>query len=437
MPPTFTRRQLLAATAGAVLARPGRAATPEAGLRWLPAHAYHIPSRYTTEESGYQSLGEGKDGKLYIGAAKYGFNAYLLEFDPHSEELEVAIDVMKTIGSSVTGFAAQAKIHTPDVCAPSGRIYCGSKQGYPKEGEKRDDYPGGYPLVFDPKTRSVKAYPIPFPHCGVISHVPDEARRISYISTCDDARPEESSHFMVLDWKTETYRDLGDLHRSFAYIQRDYRERALHVARDARVGAYDPASQQLTMLKMTLDGRRPEPGSFLWENHPLELGMSPEGKTLYMLPLSENALYIADLTRPDDDLPLRRFAPMLSGAPEKGTDCRAVDVDRHGIVWAVVRQDLPEGKFAHHLVRFDPRRGQSRDLGVLYVTNPDYENFTDAEGKPKPWHHGFWTTSDGKLTPLHAHMAIKAARDGTVWVTIIAPFTLLRLTPETLKHALA
>jgi hypothetical protein len=128
---------------------------------------------------------------------------------------------------------------------------------------------------------------------------------------------------------------------------------------------------------------------------------------------------------------------MLPGAPEKGTDCRAVDVDGHGIVWAVIRQDLPEGKFAHHLVRFDPRRGQSQDLGVLYVTNPDYESFTDAEGKPKPWRHGFWTTSDGKLTPLHAHMATKAARDGTVWVTIIAPFTLLRLSPETLKRALA
>lgn len=394
-----------------------------------------LPSEYTTEESGYQSLGEGKDGRIYIGTAKYGHNAYLLEFDPRTERFAVAIDTMKTIGSTATGFAAQAKIHSHNVLGPSGKIYCASKQGYPKDGEKRTDYPGGYPLVYDPATRLTTAYPIPIPHHGVISHVADEARGLSYVSTCDDARPVESTHFMVLDQKTRKYRDLGDMARSYAYLQRDYRDRALHLASEARVGAYDPVAGKLTMLRMTVEGRRPEAGSFLYDNHPLMPGTSPDGKTLYLLPMSENALYLGDLTRRGDELPLRRVAPVLPGAPGKGTDCRAMDVDRHGNVWAMMRQDLPGGKFAHHLVRYDPKAGRSRDLGVLYVTNPDFVQFTDGEGKPKPWHHGFWTTPDGKLTPLHHHMGVKAGRDGTVWVTLIAPFTLLRITPEALRRA--
>jgi hypothetical protein len=427
----LTRRDLLRFSAGALLADGALAQdTP----KWLPAKAYHIPSRYTTEESGYQSLGEGKDGRLYIGAAKYGHNAYLLAFDPRSDQFSVAIDTMKTIGSSATGFAAQAKIHSHNICAPSGKIYCGSKQGYPKDGEKRTDYPGGYPLVYDPATGLTKAFPIPIPHCGIISHVPDETRGLSYISTCDDARPVETTHFVVLDHKTGEYLDLGDMARSYAYIQIDHRGRALHLASKARVGTYDPETRKLEMLQMTVDGKAPEPGSNLYDNHPLMPGVSPDRKTLYLLPMSENALYIGDLTRKDGTLPLRRVAPVLADAPlaGTGTDCRAMDVDREGNVWATVKHDA---RNYHHLCRYDVRRSEWKDFGVLYVTNPDFVEFKDAAGKVKPWHHGFWTTPDGKLTPLHHHMAMKATRDGTVWVTIIAPFTLLRVTPAALKQS--
>jgi hypothetical protein len=439
----LTRRQTvqagflgLAGLAGA--ARPsgsgaaGRRGDPP-GLRWLPARAYHVPSEYTTEESGYQSLGEGKNGRVYLGAAKYGFNAYLIEFDPASGAMRVAIDVMKAVGSHAAGFAAQAKIHTHLPVGPSGKIYCGSKQGYPKEGEKRTDYPGGYPLVYDPATGATRVYPIPVPHQGIISHAPDEARGLAYVSTCDDGRPVEVSHFLVLDLKSGRYRDLGDMARSYAYIQVDYRSRALHLASEARIGAYDPATDRLTMLKMTFDGRRPAPGSFLWENHPLQPGISPDRKTLYLLPMSENALYLGDLTRDDGTVPLRRVAPVLPGANSVvPTDCRALDVDRHGRAWAMVRQTIPDFGMTHHLCRYDPREGRCRDLGVPYVTNPDYESFTDAAGKPKPWHHGFWTTPGGKLTARYYHMALKAAHDGTIYTTVIAPFTLLRLGPEVL-----
>src|SRR5260370_13185592 len=79
---------------------------------WLLGHAYKIPSQYTNQESGYFSIVEGHNGRLYIGAAKYGVNAYLIEFDPKTEAMRMVVDVHKTIGATATGFAAQAKIHT-------------------------------------------------------------------------------------------------------------------------------------------------------------------------------------------------------------------------------------------------------------------------------------------------------------------------------------
>lgn len=68
------------------------------------------------------------------------------------------------------------------------------------------------------------------------------------------------------------------------------------------------------------------------------------------------------------------------------------------------------------------------DLGVLAVKNPDFFDFGPGpDGKPKPWTHGFHRLPDGTLTPLHCHMALLVARDGTLYVTSIYPFTLLRI----------
>ena len=41
-----------------------------------------LPNALTNQGSGYFSIVEGKNGRLYIGTAKYGVNAYLVEFDP-------------------------------------------------------------------------------------------------------------------------------------------------------------------------------------------------------------------------------------------------------------------------------------------------------------------------------------------------------------------
>src|SRR5205085_10814220 len=175
---THTRRHrwwLLVVVLAVTCGWPAEAQNPEPP-RWLLGKAYHIPSEFTNQESGYFSIIEGKNGRLYIGCAKYGVNAYLVEFDPKSATFQMVLDVHKTIGSTATGFAAQAKLHTRNNVGASGRIYVGSKQGYPEKGEKRSDYLGGYVLTYDPATGKAEHFGIAKPRHGIISVMPDESR---------------------------------------------------------------------------------------------------------------------------------------------------------------------------------------------------------------------------------------------------------------------
>src|SRR5438874_5436245 len=131
---------------------------PPASLKYLWAKAYHIPPETTTEESGYFSLCEGRDGKIYIGCAAYGRDSYLVEFDPQTKAMRIVLDTHKLVGLPLTptGYAAQSKIHTRNFVGPSGRIYVGSKQGYPTRQEKAAGkiatYRGGYVMTYDPAT---------------------------------------------------------------------------------------------------------------------------------------------------------------------------------------------------------------------------------------------------------------------------------------------
>ncbi len=146
---------------------------PEA---WLWSTAYAIPEETTSEQSGYFSIVEGLNRRLYIGTAKYRHNAYLVEFDLATHAMKIVVDAQREIGTQATGFAAQAKVHTRNNVGPSGKIYFGTKQGYPAEGEKRSDYRGGYPMVFDPASGKTRVYDIPIPEQGIISLTPDESR---------------------------------------------------------------------------------------------------------------------------------------------------------------------------------------------------------------------------------------------------------------------
>jgi hypothetical protein len=401
----------------------GELPSPAFAADWLLAKAYKLPSEYTNQESGYFSIVEGQNGKLYIGSAKYGVDAYLLEFDPKTEKTKMVVDVHEVIGSKATGFAAQAKIHTRNnVGSITGRIYVGSKQGYPEKGESRDLYPGGYVLAHDPKTGKNAHFGIAKPKHGIISVMPDEENGVAYVSTCSDDRPIDHTHFMILDLKTKKYTDLGDMKHSYAFIVLDDQHRALHPVRGGIVARYDPKTKTLDKLTMTVDGK-PAPKELSKGDAIQNWDATADHKALFCVEMSTNQLYRFDLTAAGDALPGQSLGKLLPSA--KSTDCRALAVSPHGIVWmAVTEQGRPEGPM-FHLVSYTPGDAAPKDHGPVGIQNPDYVTLTGPDGKPKPWHHTLRKEKDGTLTPW-VPLGIAAAADGTPYVVTLAPFTLLQ-----------
>lgn len=398
------------------------------GERWLQATAYAVPKETSNQGSGYFSIVPGKNGKFYIGTAKYGVNAYLVEFDPKTKKMTLVVDCHKEIGTNLKGFAAQSKIHTRNNVGPSGKIYFGTKQGYPEKDEKRTDYPGGYPMVYDPETGKTKVYPIPIPHEGISSITPDESRGVAYISTCSDSRP-DNSHFMILDLKSGKYRDLIDCQHMYAFIVVDYKGRAYHPILGGDIARYDPTTDKLERLKQTIDGKPPTRESLLAlpESHPINWDISPDGKTLYAVAMSGNQLYAYDLTATGDTLPGRSLGVLVPGA--KSTDCRAMCVGDKGDVWASVTVPHKEVSNLCHLVRYRPGEAAPVDLGPVAISNPTYTEFTDKDGKPLPWHHGVKKLSDGTTVTAHVTLGIGQLPDGSVGIMAISPYTLLLVKP--------
>ena len=391
---------------------------------WLWSTAHAIPKETTSEGSGYFSIVEGSNGRIYIGTAKYRQNAYLVEFDPKKKTFRIVVDAQREIGTSPNGFAAQAKIHTRNNVGASGRIYFGTKQGYPREGEKRSDYPGGHPMVHDPGTGKTRVYPIPVEHQGIISITPDESRGVAYISTSSDERPVESTHFMRLDLKTGKYRDLMECHHMYAFIVLDSLGRAYHPILGGDVARFDPRTAKLERLVQTIDGRPPARESLLADprSHPINWDTAPDRKTLYAVAMSGNRLYRYDLTGAEKKLEGHTVGPLIPDASK--TDCRALCVGPDGTVWAGVAATFEDrGQFLH-LVSYRPGDPSTRDHGPIAIRNPDYTEFTDKEGQPLPWHHGVHRPTGGPLIPRYTIMGVCAARDSTVYVTTLYPFTL-------------
>ncbi|HTN77184.1 MAG TPA: hypothetical protein VL096_18115 [Pirellulaceae bacterium] len=396
---------------------------------WLKSVAHALPKETTSEGSGYFSIIEGLDHKLYIGTAKYGSNAYLVRFDPTDKSMRVVLDAQKEIGTAATGFAAQAKFHTRNNVGPSGKIYLATKQGYPKEGESRDSYAGGYPMVYDPATEKTRVYDIPIAKQGIISITPDESRGLAYISTCSDERPIESTHFMVLDLRTGKYRDLLDCRHLYAFIVVDHLGRAYHPILGGEIARFDPQQDKLTRLSQTIDGQPPTKESLLAlpEAHPINWDLSPDKKTLYAVAMSGNQLYSYDLTAAGESLAGKSLGKLIADAD--ATDCRALCVAANGTVWAGVAATFKDkGQFLH-VVSYRPGEKQPRDHGPIAISNPDYTTFVDAEQKPLPWHHGVVKAADSTLIPRYTVMGICASNDGKVYVTTLYPFTLHAIQP--------
>lgn len=419
--------------------------TASAPFRYVWAKAHHVRPESTTEESGYFSLCEGRNGRIYIGTAAYGRNAYLVEFDPAAEQMRIVLDTHKLLGLPLepTGYAAQAKIHTRNSVGPSGRIYLGSKQGYPtpverealKRGEKIAVYKGGYVMSYDPATDTAKSLGMPMPLTdqliaagrtegqGVIDVAADEARGLVYVITCEEQR------WLRYDVETREYRELGPILNGQPNTLIDAQGRATALTVDCGIARYDPVQDKVTIDPLLVDGKS-LPNYMGGERVAPDWRITPDGKTAYLQFLNDLRMFRVDLTsaagRPVVAVDLGN---RIEG---RNPDSRgSISIGPDGRVYSIVRIDNTTGfggGYVHHLVRHDPATGAMDDLGVFAIRNPDFFNFADPGDRPA---HGYHTFPDATLTPLHHMLAMIVTRDGVVYATVLYPFTLLEI--ETVK----
>lgn len=399
---------------------------PKAPFPYVWATAYHVLPGTHTDESGYFSLCEGHNGLIYVGTAAYGFNAYLVEFDPKTGKQRIVVDVNKVCGLTTPAkptYAAQSKIHTRNFVAPSGKIYVGSKQGYRRDKDDTADYPGGYVIVYDPKTDQAECLGMPYKGEGVNDVTADEKAGLVYVVTCED------HHWMILDLKTKQYREPDPNLRLTPYAQTllDHKGRAVVVTRDFKLARFDPATNKLEYLELASNGK--PVGQADDKLGPACWALTADARTAYLIRMSDSTLFRIDLTADGPKLPVADLGRMIEG---KNYDSRgSLIVGTDGKVHALVRIDN-ETKFGtgylHHLVTHDPKTGKMTDHGVVVVKNPDFFDWSPGkDGKPKPWTHGYHKLPDGTLTPLHVHMALIQTKNGTFYATTIYPFTLLRI----------
>jgi hypothetical protein len=406
--------------------------SPKAPFPYVWATAYHVLPGTYTDESGYFSLCEGHNGKIYVGTAAYGFNAYLVELDPKTGKQRIAVDVNKVCGLTTQGptYAAQSKIHTRNFVAPSGKIYVGSKQGYRRPDDRdKADYPGGYVMVYDPATDKAENLGMPYKGEGVNDVTADEKAGLAYVVTCED------HHWMILNLSEKRYSEPDPKLRLTPYAQTliDHKGRAVVVTRDFKLARYDPKEDTLEVLEFASDGK--PVGKADDKLGPACWAITADAKTAYLIRMSDSTLFRIDLAAAGAKLPVADLGRMLEG---KNFDSRgSLIVGTDGKVHALMRIDN-ETKFGtgylHHLVSHDPKTKKMTDHGVVAVKNPDWFDFGPGkDGKPKPWTHGFHKLPDGTYTPLHVHMALTQAKDGTLWGTSIYPFTVLRMEPKDVK----
>lgn len=420
----------------------------KAPFPYVNARAFHIPPETTTEESGYFSLNEGHNGKIYVGTAAYGKNSYLVEFNPVTEKMRIVFDTHKLVGQTTTGYAAQSKLHTRNFVGPSGKIYVGSKQGYPstaerealKRGEKIPVYQGGYVMTYDPATEKAENLGMPMPldakqvaagkteGQGVIDVTADEARGLIYVVTC------EEQHWMLYNMKTKTYRDLGPILRDQPNTLIDAQGRGTAITVDYQVARYDPATDKVTIDPLQVDGK--PFAEYLGANrvHP-DWRITPDGKTAYLQLLDDLRMFRVDLSGAvGKPVVATNLGNRLEGIhpDSRGSICLAPD----GRVYSAIRVDNSTGfgkGYLHHLVRHDPKTQAMEDLGVFAIRNPDFFDFTgpqaaNADGSLRP-RHGYHTLPDGTLTPLHVILGMIVTKTGTIYATVLAPFTLIKIDP--------
>src|SRR6516164_2538589 len=293
-------------------------------------------------------------------------------------------------------------------------------------------------MTYDPATNRAENLGMPMPLDarrvaagkkegeGVIDVTADEARGLIYAVTC------EEQHWMLYDVRTKKYRELGPILRDQPNTIVDAQGRGTAITVDYKIARYDPRTDRVSVDPLLVEGR--PFAAFVGKDrvHP-DWRIAPDGKTAYLQLLNDLRMFRVDLSGPAGK-PVRatNLGNRLKGEhpDSRGSICLGPD----GRVYSAIRIDNQTGfgkGYLHHLVRYDPGTRTMSDLGVFAIRNPNFFNFKgpqakNPDGSLRP-RHGYHTLPDGTLTPLHVILAMIVARNGTLYATVLAPFTLLKI----------
>lgn len=341
----------------------------------LPCHIVFAPQGTTTDGSGYTAIEMGKDGRIYVGAARYGDYAWLLRFDPAAKPvfMEKAVSLRQLTGEHKIGINTQGKIHAKILVAADGRVWFATKQAHeifdtrPEYGEDADGFPGGHLCYFDPKTGFSRSMGILKKQEGIVAGAIDNVRGKLYY------RSEPKNVFLVYDITTGQVRERGHVGASCRYMAMDGKGRVYTVGRGAMICRYDPQTDYVEDLAVHVAGE----GGY---EPPYVITIGPDGK-LYGLGTSHPWIMEFDIAHVREgsfpQVTMRNVAPAAPpGYPVQ--DIHAAIFGKDGKLYYPLNTTGPltkDGKAEPHLriMRYDPASEKSETVGVPQLMGFDEE----------------------------------------------------------------
>jgi hypothetical protein len=368
------------------------------------------PEGTTTDGSGYTALAIGRDGRVYVGAARYGGYAYLLRFDPRTRSyfMERVVSVRQLTGERHEGINTQGKIHALIIVGPDGRIWFATKQAHeifdtrPEYGEDPDGYPGGHLCYFDPATGFSRSVGILKRQEGLMGGAMDAAGTTLYY------RSEPKNIFLRYDVKTGDVKERGHVGAACRYMAIDKDGAVYTTGRGNYLCRYDPKTGYVEDLAVKVEG----PGHY---DAPYVIRLGPNGK-LYGAGVSHPWIMEFDIAHykpgPFPGVTVRNVAPSAPrGMPAQ--DIHAAVFGKDGKFYyslGTVGPTVKGGKAETHLriMRFDPKTGKTETAGI-----PDTSSLDESKVK-----HAY--TRDAKYKLLYIQGMV-VSDDGSLYMMAIYP----------------
>jgi hypothetical protein len=339
----------------------------------LDCRLVFAPLGTTTDGSGYTAIEVGKDGRVYVGAARYGGYAWLLRFDPAAKPvfMDKVVNMRQLTGEHRQGINTQGKIHAKILVGADGKVWFASKQAHeifdtrPEYGEDPDGFPGGHLCYFDPATGFSRSMGILKKQEGLMAGAIDDVRGTLYY------RSEPKNHFLVYDIKTGDVRDRGQVGAFCRYMAMDKNGAVYTVGREPYLARYDPKTSYVEDLAIKVEG----PGNY---TPPYVLAIGPNGK-LYGVAAGHPSLMEFDIDTyrpgPFAEVTMRNVAPAgPAGMPV--LDIHAAIFGKDGKFYYPLNTSGPltrGGKPEAHLriMRFNPVSKETETVGIPRLVDFD------------------------------------------------------------------